>query len=236
VFTKGGSLCCRRAPDDRRRQWAGRLRGVPHQRRPGRDLQGTDPSDATNWSLVGVYSLPKPIGDRCLIESGVDLLVVTEAGILPLTAALRTPEEEQAKIALSRKINPSVADAASSYGSLFGWQPILYPGRGGLLIVNVPTAELSTSMQYVRSMDQGGWCRFTGINAICWATANGKIYFGATDGVYRWDIGASDNSEPIVADVLPAFQDFGNRTVTKAFTMVRALMRARPSSSRRCRW
>lgn len=188
--------------------------------------QGTDPSDTNAWSLVGVFDLPKPIGDRSLIRYGADLAVLTEGGLLPLTPILRAPREEQGKLALSRKINPTIAAAANDSGSLFGWQPVLYPGRGGLIIVNVPTAELSTSAQYVRSTESGGWCRFTGIDAFCWANANGMIYFGSTEGVYRWDVGASDNSDPIVPDVLPAFSDFGNRTITKNFTMVRALMRA----------
>jgi hypothetical protein len=188
--------------------------------------QGTDPSDANNWSLVGTYNLPKPIGDRCLIEDGADVLVLTEAGIFPLTQVLRQPVDKQGQVSLARKIAPTLAGSADSYGSNFGWQPILYPGRGGLTIINVPTEELSTSEQYVRSSESGGWCRFTGINAFCWGYANGEIYFGSTEGVYRWDAGASDNSEPIVADVLPAFTDFGTRVLTKNFSMVRALMRA----------
>lgn len=187
--------------------------------------QGLDPSDANNWALVGVWQLAKPIGDRALIEYGADLMVLTEAGLFSLTSVLRTPVEEQGQKALSRRIGPTFASSSSSYGTNFGWQPILYSGRGGLTLVNVPTAELASAVQYVRSNQGGGWCRFTGINAFCWATANGKIYFGSTLGVYQWDIGASDNGEFIVPDVLPAFQDFGNRTINKVFTMVRALLR-----------
>lgn len=189
-------------------------------------FQGLDPSDANNWALVGVYNLAAPVGDRCLIEYGADLLVVTAAGVFAMSTILRTAVEEQGAKALSKRIGPTVATSAANYGDYFGWQPILYSGRGGLLLLNVPTAELSTSVQYVRANQGGGWCRFTGLNAFCWETANGEIYFGSTLGVYRWDVGASDNGEPIVPDVLPAFQDFGNRTAIKDFTMVRALLRA----------
>lgn len=188
--------------------------------------QGTDPSDANNWSLVGVFTLPRPVGDRCLLEHGADVLVVTEAGVLSLTQALRTPLAEQQSKSLSRRVSTAFADAASSYSANFGWSVLAYPGRGSLIIVNVPATELATSQQYVRCAETGGWCRFTGINAFCWCYANGKSYFGSTLGVYRWDVGASDNGEPIVGDVLPAFSAFGNRTRTKEFTMVRALLRA----------
>lgn len=188
--------------------------------------RGTDPGDPTAWFLVGIFDLPKPLGDRSLIQYGPDLLVVTEAGVYPLSAVIATRPDERDKAALSRKVGPTFASAAASYGSLFGWQPVVYPGRGGLLIINAPTVELSTSVQYVRSSKGGGWARFSGINAFCWGQANGMIYFGATDGAYRWDVGASDNSEPIVADALPAFDAFGNRNQIKQFTMVRALLRA----------
>lgn len=188
--------------------------------------QGTDPSDATKWSLVGVYTLPRPIGDRCLLEYGADILVATEAGLLSLTNALKTALADQQAQSLSARIATAIADAASSYRTNFGWNITAYPGRGGLMIINVPTAELSTSQQFVRCGETGGWSRFTGLNAFCWGYANSQIYFGSTLGVYRWDIGASDNGDPIVADILPAFSAFGNRTRTKDFTMVRATLRA----------
>jgi len=188
--------------------------------------QGNNPSDVNDWALVGVYNIPKPVGDRCIIEYGADLLVVTEGGVFPLSAIMATPVEELWKKALSRSIGPTISESSSSYGANYGWQPILYSGRGSLIILNIPTEELVSSVQYVRSLQGGAWCRFTGINSFCWETANGEIYFGSTEGVYRWDIGASDNGETIVADVLPAFQDFGNRTITKSFGMVRALLRA----------
>lgn len=188
--------------------------------------QGLDPSDANNWSLVGVYNLPRPIGDRCLVETGVDVLVLTEAGLLSLTNSLRTPLDQQREQSLSRWISTAFSQAASSYRANDGWEVLLYPGRGSLMMVNVPVAELATSQQFVRCGETGGWCRFTGIDAFCWGYANGKAYFGSTLGVYQWDTGASDNGDTIVADVLPAFQDFGNRATIKNFTEVRALLRA----------
>lgn len=188
-------------------------------------FQGLDPSDSTSWALVGVWKIPNPVGERSVIQYGADLLVLTESGVFALSSILRVPPEEQGAKAMSYLIGPTFASSSKSYGSNFGWQPILYSGRGGLTIINVPMAELDSSIQYVRSNQGGGWCRFTGIDAFCWGTANGMIYFGSTAGVYQWDIGASDNGEFIVPDVLPAFQDFGNRTRTKVFTMVRALLR-----------
>lgn len=189
-------------------------------------FQGLDPTDANNWAQVGVYDLARPIGGRCLIKWGGDLVVLTVDGVVPLSQALNRDRATDDDVALTSKIRTAFSRAAKAYGSLFGWEAILYPGEGSLAIINVPTAELSTAVQYVQSIQTGGWCQFTGLNAICWEYANEKIYFGGADAVFQWDIGASDNGEVIVGDVKPAFSGFGSRLTEKHFTMIRALLKA----------
>lgn len=187
--------------------------------------QGNDPGDINAWALVGVYNFAKPVSDRPLYrDDGGELCILTTEGVLPLSIAVATKRQDQQAQMRSAKVASAFASAALSYGDTFGWQLIYHPGRGGLMIVNVPTEADVSAVQYVRTSQNGAWCRFTGIPAICWGTANGMTYFGGAAGVYRWDVGASDNGEPIVPDVLTAFQDFGDRTRTKDFTMVRALL------------
>jgi hypothetical protein len=187
--------------------------------------QGIDPSDADNWSLVGVYNIGKPVGENCLIKWGADLAVITQDGVVPLSQALDKNRERQKQIAITAKIATAFAESWGSYGGLYGWSGTLYSGRGSLAIFNIPTAELSTAVQYVQSIQTGAWCRFKGINAICWETANDQVYFGGGNGVYRWDIGGSDNGETITGDIKPAFSNFGSN-VEKQFTMVRPLIKA----------
>ena len=43
---------------------------------------GTDPSA---WSLKGVYSISRPLGPRCTMKAGGDLMVATEDGIVPMS-------------------------------------------------------------------------------------------------------------------------------------------------------
>lgn len=189
-------------------------------------FQGLDPSDPDNWALVGIYDLARPLGDRPMIKWGSDLVVLTEDGVVPLSQALNKDRTEDDQVALTMKVATAFSKAARSYGANYGWSGTLYAGRGSLAIFNVPTSELTASQQYVQSIQTGAWCRFTGINAFCWELANDGIYFGSTEGVYRWDAGSTDNGETIVADVTPAFSDFGNRLVQKQFTMVKALLKA----------
>lgn len=187
---------------------------------------GSDPGDPNDWSIVGVFEFARPVGERPLLKDGGEICIVTEEGLLPLSLLVATTRADQKVRMLSRKIGTAFADSALTYGDLFGWQAAYYSGRGGLIIVNVPTEEGVSAVQYVRASQNGAWCRFTGIPAICWGLANKMVYFGGELGVYRFDVGASDNSEPIVPDVMPAFNNFGNRTVIKDFTMMRALLYA----------
>jgi len=187
---------------------------------------GTNPSDAAEWKLVGVFDLAKPVGERPLIKWGGDLVVLTEDGVVPLSQALDKDRAHDDRVALTSKIATAFSRASKLYGDNFGWSGMLYPGRGSLAIFNVPKVEGGEADQYVQSIQTGGWCRFTGIPAICWEMANGYPYFGAAEGVYRWDVGASDNGEPIVSDVKPAFNAFGNQLRRKKFTMAQALLKA----------
>lgn len=188
--------------------------------------QGLDPTDADNWSLVGVFDLSKPLGANCLVKWGADLAILTVDGLLPLSQALRKDRDEAKKIAITSKITSAFGKAAALYGDNFGWSTTLYGGRGGLVIVNVPVVQNGEAEQYVQSIEAGGWCRFTGWDAICFATANGNLYFGAALGVYQADTGSSDNSETIYGDITGAFSGFGNDRSIKQFTMARAILKA----------
>src|SRR5690606_18644214 len=59
-------------------------------------FQGDDPGDATAWSLVGVFRLGAPVGRRCMIKAGPDLVLVTEDGVIPMTRALAQARSNQA--------------------------------------------------------------------------------------------------------------------------------------------
>lgn len=189
--------------------------------------QGLDPNDANNWSLIGVYDLARPLGERCLIKWGSDLALITEDGIVQLSQALNKDRAQDDNIALTAKIASAFSTSAGLYKDLYGWSGLLYSGSsaGSLAVINIPTAELTSAVQYVQTMINGSWCRFTGLNAICWETANGSLFFGGEDGVYEADTGSSDNGDTIVADVKPAFSNFGY-SGAKQFTMIRPLIKA----------
>ena len=198
---------------------------------------GTDPADSTLWGLVGVFKVGKPIGRQCLVKRGGDLVMVTEDGFVAASSILLTDRAATDQVAISRIINKATNDAVQSYGSNFGWQPILYP-FGQQLIFNIPIkADNTEAHQYVFNTvavrtDENGrpynpGCRFTGQPAVSWGMAGDSIYFGAADSkTYRADFGTSDNGTNICADALQAFDYFGSPGQGKTFTRVEPIFQS----------
>lgn len=184
--------------------------------------KGTDPTSASTWALVGTFRMGKPIGRRCFCKAGADVLVLTTDGAFPLSKALLT-DRSQLNLAATDKIANLINQSISSYQTNFGWQPIIYP-LGNKLIINVPTVEGSTSIQYVMNTTHGAWCKFTGWNAFCFEILDEKLYFGGTNGVFQADTGSSDNGSDIVGVVQQAYSYFGNKGSIKKFQMARPVI------------
>lgn len=184
--------------------------------------QGLDPG--TDWLLVGVYRIGKPLGRRCFEKRGGDVVVITEEGFFPLSRALITSGSTP-QVAISDKISQAVKEAALTYGGNFGWQPLLYPG-GGMLIFNVPTAELSAAEQYVMNTITGAWCRFTEQPANCWCLFKDRLFFGGNGIVYEANVGTADDGVGITADLKPAFVYPAGRGTQIEVTMVQPIVRA----------
>lgn len=185
--------------------------------------QGTDPSSADTWELVGVFDVPPPIGRRCFHRYGADLLLVTLEGVFPLSQLLAVDQSQVSRVAITDLIAPEFASAARSYSGNHGWEIAAYP-KGTRLIVNVPTAESSTAKQYVMNTISGAWCEYDSHNALCWSTYNDLVYYGGPDGkVYLADTGSTDLGSPITATGQAAYSAFGTANV-KRFSMIRPLV------------
>lgn len=168
---------------------------------------GTDPSISTSWSLVGVYDLgAKPIGRKCFIKYGGDLVLITEFGALPLSKMLMSASIDF-KVALSDKIVKAFTEAAASYGINDGWEAIVYPPQN-LLIFNVPRG-ITQSDQYVMNTITRSWCKFTAWNAGAWAVFNKELYFADQTKIAKAFTARADYGLNITADAKTAYDYFG---------------------------
>lgn len=182
---------------------------------------GTDPSDATKWALVGVWRIGKPVGKRCLMKYGGDMIILTYNGLYPLAASLQSSRLDP-RIALSDKIQGAFSAATQSYGENFGWD-ISFDPKHNALTVNVPVQE-GQQQQYVMNNITKAWCNFEGQAANCWTMFENEPYWGGNGFVaHAWDDNYADDVSDIGGYALQAFNYFDARGVKKYFT------RARPS-------
>lgn len=191
--------------------------------------QGTDPSSANTWALVGTFDVPPPIGRRCFFKYGADLGLITVEGVFPLSQLLSVDQSQSQRVAMTDDITPAFATAFQSYGSNFGWEACVYP-KGTRLVVNIPTAENVTAKQYVMNTVTGAWCEFDSHNANCWIVFGGDLYFGANDGTaYKADSGSLDYASQIVAVGQTAYTA-GKSPMIKQWKMVRPIVTASGAS------
>jgi hypothetical protein len=183
--------------------------------------KGTNPSDPTAWSLVGVWQMGQTFARRCFFKFGGDLLLLTQDGLVPMSAALQSSRLDP-RVNITDKIFFAVSQAATQYATSFGWQ-INYFASENMLILNIPTAN--GKEQYVMHTITKSWARFTGVNAFCWeASGDNKMYFGSSGFVGNFYGASSDGGNNIVATAQQAYSYFDTRGQQKRFTLVRPIL------------
>ena len=181
--------------------------------------QGDDPGNVGFFEQIGRFEIPDPLGRRCWIKFGSDVIIITKNGYVNLTSVLK--EEEASDFpAFSRKIARLVFEVGSRYGSLFGHEAILTDY--GFLTFNVPVST-EKSIQYIRNASTGAWSRFTDVPALCWETFNDTPYFGSADGFVRVSGGFADDEDPIRLDALPAYHYLDDAGVQKQIVAAQVL-------------
>jgi hypothetical protein len=191
-------------------------------------FQGTDPSNASTWTKKAQFRIGRPVGRRCTVKMGSDVILLGADGFFPLSKALLTDRAQQ-QDAISNKILNLVNQDVQNYGLNFGWEAVLYP-LGNKLIFNVPQKENSIQYQYVMNTVTNQWCRFTNWNANCFATLGDSLYFGSNLGtgansafVAKCDTGVSDGGAYIFGEAKTAFRYFGAPGYQKQVLMVRVI-------------
>jgi len=183
--------------------------------------KGTNPSDPNAWSLVGVWQMGQTFARRCFFKFGGDLLLLTQDGLVPMSAALQSSRLDP-RVNLTDKIFFAVSQAANQYYAQFGWQINFFASQN-MLILNIPNG--TSFDQYVMHTITKSWAKFTNINAFCWeVSGDNKIYFGSNGYVGDFYSTTSDAGNNIVATAQQAYSYFDSRGQQKRFTLVRPIL------------
>jgi len=182
--------------------------------------KGSDPSDANDWSLVGIWNIGQTYARKCTFKYGGDMLILTEDGLVPLSAGLQSTRLDP-RVNITDKIFFAISRAADAYATNYGWQ-MNYFAKHNMLIVNVPVSE--GQEQYVMHNITKSWARFTGVPANCWELQGDDMYFGGDGFVARFYDSFADDAQNINAFVQQAYSYFDRRGQQKRFTMVRPIL------------
>lgn len=170
--------------------------------------QGTDPGDASAWSIVGAYTIGQPIHKRAIVKIAGDVVIVNNGDFVLFSEVFR----KGGLITSTTKLSGAIKAATKTSSSLFGWQVVEY-NRGGLLIINVPLATNSKYQQFVVNTITGAAARFTGINARVWVVHDKALYFGGSTIIHKADDGFKDGAAAIAVDAQQAYSTLGVQSV-----------------------
>jgi hypothetical protein len=182
---------------------------------------GVDPGTSQTWQLAGVYQIDKPVGTRCILNVGSDLVILTESGTIPMS---------QIQVSVSGRDmvpdairDPFIAASQMVAGNIAGWQLFLYR-RKGWLFANIPFT--SGSRQYAMNSVTKKWFEIQGWDADCWGALESDLFYAIPDGtIVRADSSFADRGNDIVGRILTGWDDFGTDYV-KHWKMVRPLQDA----------
>ncbi len=187
--------------------------------------QGTDPSSATLFAIVGIYRMGKPIGRRCWFKYGADAVVICSDGLVSVSRIISVGIQ-QPKDAVSYKIQRLINEDIQSYSANYGWQGVVHP-LGNKIILNVPQSTNARYHQFVMNTISPAWCSYGLLNspwnAACFCVSGDRLFWGGNHIVYLGDTGRNDAGAQIFGSMEPAFSYFGTNR-QKRWTMVRPIL------------
>jgi len=197
--------------------------------------KGTDPDDAATFALVSVYYVSAPVGNIAHADLGGDVLLLTRAGIVPISKVVQGAANESLyESTLSRNISKTLNTIVLRGGEINNWEIHNVPSLQAVMIV-IPGEQQRLPVQYVMNVLTGAWAEYS-LQASCMTVFQGVPYFGTNAGkVYRHSTEDpyKDNVQidgtggiPITGSMLSAFSYYDDPTALKHFKMVRPIIQA----------
>lgn len=178
---------------------------------------GDDPSDATNFAVVGSWYIGTvPVGRRLAGNIGGDLYILSISGLQPLNKVVQGNQTQIENIEVSRNVSPAIRAAMLVSFQQNGWEVKLYPSQDSLFVMS-PQQVGFQNQQFVQSLNNQGWSIFQSMPIFTGDVWEGNFYFGGLDGNVYIIQGDTDNQPrdgstngiSISWSCLGSFQDYG---------------------------
>lgn len=186
--------------------------------------QGSDPGDASAWSLVGVYQIGKPRGPKAFIRAGGDIVVATDIGFVPLSQAVQRDIAALSSSAVSYPIE--VAWNAAVEDRTGNWHCVVWPTKQ-MVIVAPSIATGERAELFVANARTGAWAPFAGWTVKCMEVFGDRLFFGSTEGkVVEAEVTGADQGETYTAVAVPLFDPLKSPASLKSGLQSRITYRA----------
>lgn len=186
-------------------------------------FSGVDPSSASTWSLEGVYQITSPLGKNATMRAGGDLLIATDVGLVPMSAAIQRDIAALSLAAASSPIEPFWVQSALEHP--LPWEIMKWPEKNVMVIAGASNSDDDTLL--VCNLETRGWSRFTGIGGRCLGFFNGFVYAGGNDGIVkRLETGGNDMGSPYTCTYLGNHEGMGAPGAQKTIAQARAIFKA----------
>lgn len=168
--------------------------------------QGTDPSSASTWSLVGRYDIGTMLGKNAIMRAGGDVLLATADGLVPLSKAIAVDRAAISLNSLSADIEPDWKTEAIARTD--NWTIAKWPEKN-MAIVAIPSATGRDKFCFVINLETGAWAKYTGWDTNCICMYSQYAYFGTTAGtILQAETGGSDDGTSYVSKYIGQFEDW----------------------------
>lgn len=183
-------------------------------------------SDPASWTLQGLYKIGVPLGKNAWFKAGGDLVIATDEGLVPMSAAVSLDQAALKSKAASFPIEELWLQQSAARAAV-AWQCATWPQKQ-MAIISTPTYGGLSAQVFVANTRTGAWAVFTGgYDCRGLAPFGSSFYFGSSGPtVYEAESGASDNGTAYVCKVGGLFEDLGAAARQKIIKLMRGIFRS----------
>jgi hypothetical protein len=185
--------------------------------------EGTNPSDAAAFSLVGRYDLGRPVTTQTL-RAGGDLLIATADGLTPMSQVVSKDPAALSSSSVTYPIEPAWQWTTRSNINVQPVQILKWQAEA-MGIFGFPHRGVTET--FVVNLTTGAWAKWTGLDVQSLALHGDMALYGDSNGsIYHIEGGGSDNGAPYVCRYAGLPEDFGSAAAHKVVAQARATFRA----------
>lgn len=178
--------------------------------------------EAQDWSIVAVVDISRPLGINAWMKAGGDIVVATERGMIPISAARMKDPAALALDAVSRLIEPTWRMEVSNR-RILPWEIAKWDEQSAFYVNTPVTSPSNDAITLVGNLQTGAWCRYTGWDNRCFLVSDSKLYFGTNDGtVHQAEVSGYDDNLPYNCEAAFAWDHFGNPAYRKSIKQAKA--------------